>query len=268
MCSRLAGRQTEKLFRMRGNTRGLAASHAASQPASSTSDSLDRLFPRSNCSYTAKNLAAAHRLTALFGMDDLVWNHISARDDTGNILITPGELCFEEIEPEDMVLTSAAKNETGDVIHSAIYACREDVQAVMHAHTPAIVAVSALQDGFKFIDQNSGQFFGGIGYHNYEGMSDDRSEQARIGAALGPDNIVLFMRNHGGVTVGRTVAEAWVRMYYVSIHCTRTRAVHQGCSQRYREKGCSEICRQKGSSHLSLVNSPRLQKQGCEDEVS
>jgi ribulose-5-phosphate 4-epimerase/fuculose-1-phosphate aldolase len=127
--------------------------------------------------------------------------------------------CFEEIRPEDLVITSDAKNETGDIIHSAIYARRNDVRAVVHAHTPAVVAVSTLQEGFQFLDQNSGQFYGGVGYHEYEGMSDDPDEQGRIGAALGETNIALFMRNHGAVTVGRTIEEAWVRMYYLDFCC-------------------------------------------------
>ena len=89
----------------------------------------------------------------------------------------------------------------------------------MHAHTPAAVAVSATKGGFEFLDQNSGQFYRGIGYHDYEGISDDPEEQSRIGSALGPDNIALFMRNHGAVTVGRTIEEAWVRMYYLDFCC-------------------------------------------------
>lgn len=165
-----------------------------------------------------KSLSVAHKMTAKLGMCELVWNHISARigDD---FLITPGNRLFADVEPEHLVKASDSVNCTGDVIHGAIYATRPDVNAIVHLHTPHVVAVGCLEEGLTCLSQDSGVFWGRTAYYDNEGISSDKEEQQRISAALGKDNHTLMMRNHGAVTVGATVEEAWVRMYYLDRAC-------------------------------------------------
>ena len=121
-----------------------------------------------------EELAAAHWITNHFKLDDLVWNHISARCGAGT-LITPGGMLFDEVTPENLVANSG--NVTANVIHDAIYDARPDVQSVVHLHTRSAVAVSCLEQGFMCLDQNGSQFFGDmVAYHEYEGISDALSE--------------------------------------------------------------------------------------------
>ena len=176
-----------------------------------------------------KDLATAHRLMSKWQFDDLVWNHISARcgsigqaDDCCDIspdtyLITPGGMHFSEIMPEDLVFDSVA--ESGNPIHSGIYQHRPDVVSIVHAHTIPIMAVSAMKCGFKFLTQDSCGFYGRLGYHDWEGLHDSEEEKERIASNLGKNGIALILRNHGGVTVGRSIQEAWVRFYYLNRCC-------------------------------------------------
>lgn len=91
-------------------------------------------------------------VTNYFGMDDLNWNHISARSNDGGILITPGDQLWDMIEPEDIVKDS--ENLTANIIHDAVYAANPEINAVCHLHTASAVAVSCLEEGFLFLDQN------------------------------------------------------------------------------------------------------------------
>jgi len=217
---------------------------------------LDALFPGSAAlpdSDTRRSLAAAHLLLRQYRLDDLVWNHISGRTTAAaaaaaaaaagggdaEFLITPGCRMFEEVRPADLVRGSESENETGDVIHGAIFAARPDVGAVVHTHTPAIVAVCALAGGFSFLSQDSGRYFQRIATHPYEGISNARDERARIGAAVAAEQapgaglpVALLMANHGGVTVGRTVEEAWLRMYYLDV-CCRTQLAAQAAGRTH-----------------------------------
>jgi ribulose-5-phosphate 4-epimerase/fuculose-1-phosphate aldolase len=174
------------------------------------------------------DLKIAHRLIARYGMDDLVWNHISARclDEqtadccelpSSSYLITPGGMHFSEIRAEDLVFDSI--EESGNVIHSGIYQARPDVRCIIHIHTPAIMVVSVLEEGFKFLTQDSAPFYKRIGYHKYEGIHSADDEKDRISASLGKDGIALIMRNHGATVVGRSIQEAWVRTYYLDRCC-------------------------------------------------
>ncbi|EOD16627.1 hypothetical protein EMIHUDRAFT_44937, partial [Emiliania huxleyi CCMP1516] len=168
-----------------------------------------------------RDLAAAHTLSHHFKFDELTWNHISARLPSGaGFLVTPGDALFDEVTPLNLSLSSPqAVNVTADVIHSAIYAARPDVRAIVHHHTPAVVAVSCLEGGLQLLTQDAGAFVDAVAYHGWEGVSDDYDEKARIAAALGPIAHTLLMRHHGAVTTGRTVAEAWVRYYYLDRMC-------------------------------------------------
>mmetsp|Transcript_143558 Transcript_143558/g.459151 ORF Transcript_143558/g.459151 Transcript_143558/m.459151 type:complete len:507 (-) Transcript_143558:48-1568(-) len=169
------------------------------------------------------HLAAAHKLTRLFGMDELVWNHMSVRLQDGSLLLTPGERLFDEIGPSD--LKKSSDNVTADIIHTAVYAARPDVQAVVHLHTSAACAVSCLEAGFECLAQDSAMFFEGIAYHDWEGLSDDPAEAEHIGAAVKGTASVLLMRNHGFCTFGASIGEAWVRAYYFELSCKNLMAV-------------------------------------------
>lgn len=93
------------------------------------------------------------------------------------------------------------------------------MHAIVHHHTPAVVAVSCLDEGLQLLTQDGSAFFEYTMYHEWEGVSDDYNEKARIAAALGPTAHTLIMRHHGAVTTGTTVAEAWVRYYYLDRIC-------------------------------------------------
>lgn len=176
-----------------------------------------------------RDLAVAHRLMARYGFDDLCWNHISARCGAGdqdenccnmssdNYLITPGGMHFSEVSSVDLVLDSTA--ESGNVIHSGIYKHRPDVVSIIHGHTIPIMAVSALKDGFRFLTQDSATFYDKLGYHDWEGVLGCEQEKERIVKNLGSTGVALILRNHGGVTVGRSIQEAWVRFYYLDRCC-------------------------------------------------
>lgn len=170
-----------------------------------------------------EDLAAAHALSAHFGFDELVWNHISARREPGSetLLITSGTHHFDEVRAARGLVVSGSGNAniTADVIHSAIYRGRPDVGAIVHHHTCATTSVACLADGLAFPTQDAAAFYGKVAYHDWEGVSDDYDECARIQAALGPTAHTLIMRNHGAITTGRTVAEAWVRYFYLERIC-------------------------------------------------
>eukprot|EP00467_Chlorarachnion_reptans_P025255 CAMPEP_0114529528 /NCGR_PEP_ID=MMETSP0109-20121206/24899_1 /TAXON_ID=29199 /ORGANISM="Chlorarachnion reptans, Strain CCCM449" /LENGTH=210 /DNA_ID=CAMNT_0001711969 /DNA_START=223 /DNA_END=855 /DNA_ORIENTATION=+ len=149
-------------------------------------------------------------------MDDLVWNHISARlseEHGGGYLVTPGLHMYEEIFPENIVHSS--ENITANVIHGAIYNARPDVNAIVHIHTHAVCTVSVLPQGLQFLTQDAAQFYDSVAYHKWEGISEDFDEQDRIAKSLGPSAMTLIMNNHGACTLGKTVGEAWVRAYYL-----------------------------------------------------
>ena len=115
-----------------------------------------------------EEMALAHRLTAHFGMDDLTWNHISARTEGDDFLVTPGGVMYQELLPADLVTGANAENETGFVIHAALYEARPDIGAVIHTHTPAITAVACLEEGLRIVTQDGAAFHGRVGYHEWE----------------------------------------------------------------------------------------------------
>jgi ribulose-5-phosphate 4-epimerase/fuculose-1-phosphate aldolase len=175
--------------------------------------------------------AACYRLVALFGMNDLVYNHISVRvpGEEGRFLINPYGYAYEEITASSLVKidldgnvvldsgTGYGINRAGFVIHSAIHRARADVACVIHTHSPAGMAVSALKCGLLPLTQNA-MFFAGIGYHDYEGPAVDLAEQQRLARDLGA-NSALILRNHGLLTVGATVCEAFVTMHWLERAC-------------------------------------------------
>lgn len=134
--------------------------------------------------------------------------------------MTPGDLHFDEVRPHNLVLSSPNNvNVTSDVIHSMIYKRRPDVGAIVHHHTTAVVAVSAMEGGLQCLTQDSAAFYGKVAYHPWEGVSDDYDECERIAAAVADGQHTVLLKNHGALTFGATVAEAWVKYYYLDRVC-------------------------------------------------
>ncbi|MCX2685215.1 class II aldolase/adducin family protein [Pseudomonas sp. DCB_AW] len=177
-----------------------------------------------------QELAACYRLVAHFRMSDLIFTHISLRvpGPEHHFLINPYGLLFDEITASSLVKidlhgqpvegTPHPVNPAGFVIHSAIHAAREDAHCVLHTHTRAGCAVAALECGLLPVNQMSMEFHGKVAYHDYEGIALDLDEQQRLVADLG-DRPVMILRNHGLLTTGRSVAEAFLRMYYLEKAC-------------------------------------------------
>ena len=176
------------------------------------------------------DLAAAYRLVALYKWDDLVFTHITLRvpDAEDQFLINPYGLFFDEITASSLVKIDLAGrkiqespfevNPAGFVIHSAIHAARHDARCVMHTHTLNGVAVSAQRAGLLPISQHSMFTLASLGYHDFEGPALNDDEKPRLVADLG-DKSSLILRNHGLLTVGETVADAFVAMYYLEASC-------------------------------------------------
>ncbi|WP_280490023.1 class II aldolase/adducin family protein [Nocardia carnea] len=173
-----------------------------------------------------RDLAAAYRLCALFGWDDLIYTHISARvpGPEHHFLVNPLGLGFDEITASNLVKIDLdghiigdsphRPNAAGFVIHGAIHATREDAQCVMHLHTEAGMALSTLEEGLLPLTQHAMRFHGRLGYHDYEGIALSMGEQQRIVDDLG-DNAALILRNHGTLTVGRSVGHAFTETFYL-----------------------------------------------------
>jgi ribulose-5-phosphate 4-epimerase/fuculose-1-phosphate aldolase len=176
------------------------------------------------------DLAAAYRLVALYKWDDLVFTHITVRvpEAEDQFLINPYGLFFDEITASSLVKIDLQGrkvqdspfevNPAGFVIHSAIHAARHDARCVMHTHTLNGVAVSAQRAGLLPISQHSMFSLGSLGYHDFEGPALNDDEKPRLVADLG-DKSSLILRNHGLLTVGETVADAFVAMYYLEASC-------------------------------------------------
>jgi ribulose-5-phosphate 4-epimerase/fuculose-1-phosphate aldolase len=179
---------------------------------------------------TRVNLAAAYRLVALHGWDDLVFTHITAKvPGTEHFLINPYGMMFEEITASSLVKIDAAGrkvvespypvNPAGFTIHSCIHSARKDAQCVMHTHSVNGVAVSAQKGGVLPISQQAFLLMSSLAYHDYEGLALLEDEKPRLVRDLG-DKFFLMLRNHGLLTIGQSVAEAFLAMYLFEAACT------------------------------------------------
>jgi ribulose-5-phosphate 4-epimerase/fuculose-1-phosphate aldolase len=176
------------------------------------------------------DLAACYRLVAHYGWSDLVFTHITARvpGPEHHFLINPYGLMFDEITASSLVKVDAECNKVidspfpvnpaGFIIHSAVHEAREDAGCVLHTHTRAGVAVSAQQGGVLPISQQSTFVLAGLAYHEYEGVAFRPDEKPRLQADLGSANF-LMLRNHGLLTVGPTIADAFLSMYVFESTC-------------------------------------------------
>jgi ribulose-5-phosphate 4-epimerase/fuculose-1-phosphate aldolase len=176
------------------------------------------------------DLAACYRLVALYGWSDLVFTHISARipGPEHHFLINPYGLMFDEITASSLVKVDQQCNKliespypvnpAGFVIHSAVHEVREDAGCVLHTHTRAGVAVSAQKAGILPLSQQSTFVLASLAYHDYEGVAFRPEEKPRLQADLGSANF-LVLRNHGLLTVGKTIADAYLSMYTLEATC-------------------------------------------------
>ncbi len=196
------------------------AGHPAQQPAEPCTEQQVR-----------EDLAAAYRLVAHFGMDDSIYTHISARvpGHHDQFLINPFGLLFKDITASSLVKIDTDGcivepspydvNPAGFTIHSAVHGARHDAACVVHTHTVAGVAVSSLACGLQPCNQWALQFHGRVVYHAFEGIALDLEERERLVADLGSESRAMILRNHGLLTLGRSVAEALILMLNLDRAC-------------------------------------------------
>ena len=176
------------------------------------------------------DLAACYRLVAMYGWDDLIFTHISARvpGPEHHFLINPYGMMFNEITASSLVKVDLEGNKVldsphdinpaGFVIHSAVHEARDDANCVLHVHSVNGVAISAQEDGVLPLSQHSIFVLSSLAYHDYEGVALEEDEKPRLVRDLGSKRC-LMLRNHGLLTVGRSVAEAFVAMYFFETTC-------------------------------------------------
>ena len=181
---------------------------------------------------TRVNLAACYRLVDKFGMTDLIYNHITARipGTEDHLLINLYGMLYKEITASSLVKidvegniltkpdTDYGINVSGYVIHGAIHKARPEVKCVLHTHTRAGIAVSVMKCGVLPMSQTSMRFVGHIGYHDYEGPAVNLAERERLVRDLGPHD-ALVLRNHGLLTCGDTIQQAFNTMYNLELSC-------------------------------------------------
>jgi len=176
-------------------------------------------------------LAAAYRVADHLGWSELIYTHISVRvpGPEHHFLINPYGLRFDEVTASSLVKINAdgepvgsqgyTANKAGFIIHSAIHMARADAQCVWHMHTLAGMAVSAQENGLLPVHMYSHNFYKRLSYHDFEGPSMRLDERARLVASLGSENQGLILRNHGLLTVGRTIPEAFIRFWRLNRAC-------------------------------------------------
>lgn len=197
---------------------------------------------------TRVDLAACYRLVAAFGWSDLIFTHITARipGTDHHFLINPYGMTFDEITASSLVKIDLEGNKLDDspfpvnpagfTIHSAIHAAREDAQCVLHVHSLNGVAVSAQEAGVLPLSQQSIFVLNSLAYHDYEGVALNDDEKPRLVNDFG-DKTYLMLRNHGLLTVGKTIADAFLNMYLFEATCTiQVRAMAGGTPLRPIDK--------------------------------
>lgn len=180
---------------------------------------------------TRVDLAACYRLADLYGMTDMTRTHISAKvPGEETFLLNPYGLMFNEVTASSLIKIDLDGNElsnpgpyrinkAGFVIHSAVHAARPELHCVMHTHSDAGMAVSAMKCGLLPISQHAMRFYKRIGYHDYEGVAFNLEERARLVADLGPADKAMILRNHGLLACGEIIPEAFNIMFYLEKCC-------------------------------------------------
>ncbi|MGS1016683.1 class II aldolase/adducin family protein [Allosphingosinicella humi] len=212
------------------------------------------------------DLAAAYRLVAYFGWDDLIFTHLSARlpGPEHHFLLNPYNLMFEEVTASSLVKvdmsglpvdpTPFITNPAGFTIHSAIHMARPDAQAVMHLHTPHGQAVSAHSEGLLPLTQTAMLIREDVAFHDYEGVAVDLDERERLIANIG-DKGAMLLRNHGTLAVGETVGEAFLKLYFLERACqAQVLALSAGEAHLNRPpQGAPEVTAEQGKFGLKLA---------------
>ena len=177
------------------------------------------------------DLAAAYQLAAIFKWTDLIYTHFSARlMGQDEFLINPYGLMFEEITASNLIRIGhdgkvlddplgIGYNEAGFVIHGCVHEARPEAQCVIHTHTRAGVAVSAMKCGLLPISQHAMRVQRQVSYHDYEGIALDMDERTRMAKNLGKTSKAMILRNHGLLTLGESVRAAFELMYYLDCAC-------------------------------------------------
>lgn len=212
------------------------------------------------------DLAAAYRLVAYYGWDDLIFTHLSARvpGPEHHFLLNPYQLMFEEVTASSLVKvdmsgnpvepTPFITNAAGFTIHSALHMAREDAQAVIHLHTPNGQAVAAHAEGLLPLTQTAMAIRSEIAYHDYEGIAVDLDERERIVADLG-DKSAMILRNHGTLALGDNVGEAFIKIYFLERACeAQVKALaagHENVSNP--PQGAPELTAQQGKAGLKMA---------------
>ena len=177
-----------------------------------------------------RELAACYRMFARRGMDDLIYTHLSCRvpESPGRFLFIPFGMLFEEVTASNLLEVDIAGadqsgggkpvNPAGWIVHRTVYEARPEASCVMHLHTICGTAVSAQKDGLLPVNQFGITYAGQVGYHDYDGPGLRPEERKKFVAALG-DRKMMFLRNHGTLTWGRSIAEAFTLMHYLERSC-------------------------------------------------
>jgi ribulose-5-phosphate 4-epimerase/fuculose-1-phosphate aldolase len=211
------------------------------------------------------DLAAAYRLVAHYGWDDLIFTHLSARipGPEHHFLLNPYQLMFEEVTASSLVKvdvlgnpvepTPFITNPAGFTIHSAVHMAREDAHAVMHLHTPAGQAVSAHDEGLLPLTQTAMLVRGDLAFHDYEGVAVDLDERGRIVADLGTKGAML-LRNHGTLAVGGNVGECFIKLYFLERACqAQVMALTAGDQVSRPPQGAAELTAEQGATGLKVA---------------
>lgn len=179
---------------------------------------------------TRIDLAACYRLVVMHGWDDLIYTHISARiPGTDEFLINAFGLAFEEVTASNLVKIDIDGNildedspfeinPAGFTIHSAVHEARHDAMCVLHLHNNETIAIASLEEGLLPLSQYAMFALASMSYHEYEGLAVNDAEKARIQSDLGDANFML-LRNHGGLTLGQTIGDAFMHMYDLTRAC-------------------------------------------------
>jgi ribulose-5-phosphate 4-epimerase/fuculose-1-phosphate aldolase len=211
------------------------------------------------------DLAAAYRMVAYYGWDDLIFTHLSARipGPEHHFLLNPYNLMFEEVTASSLIKVDVngnavepspfITNPAGFTIHSAIHMAREDAHAVMHLHTPAGQAVSAHSEGLLPLTQTAMVVRGDLAFHDYEGIAVDLCERERLVADLG-DKGAMLLRNHGTLAVGKNVGECFVKLYFLERACqAQVMALSAGDQLNNPPQGSPEITAEQGAAGLTVA---------------
>ena len=210
-------------------------------------------------------LAAGYRIADMFGFSDIIWNHITLKiPHREHFLINRFGLCYDEVTASNLVTldldgnvidpgsgsSDEAVNKTGFIIHSAVHAARPGIGCVMHSHAEAGLVVSVLEEGLLPMTLDALPIYGRVSYHEFEGQTVNADERQRLAESLGSNN-AMILRNHGLLTTGKTVGEAFMTMYYLDRAC-RVQMQVLASGQSY-SLASEEACRQAATEYQQFA---------------